>query len=90
MFPGRFRAGYVVNSNVLFKALYQFGRAIYKAKVMDRIKVVHKADLKSFIAEENIPIEFGGKWNYDVHSEWYDPLLERYRPKGPANAWTVG
>jgi hypothetical protein len=107
-FPGRFRGGYVINSNILLKALMQFVRAIYKAKVVDRsdsttvllryfniilrglrcrIKPVHKAELLDFIPLENLPTDYGGQWTVDIKKDWMEGFAERYRPKGPVNAW---
>lgn len=38
MFPGRLRAGYVVNSNFLMKAIMAAGHVIWKSKIMNRVR----------------------------------------------------
>lgn len=49
--------------------------------------MVHKADLLDILEPHNLPEEYGGTWKYDARKDWLEPYLERYRPKGPANAW---
>jgi len=86
-YPGRFRAGYVVNANFLFKTIIACARALWKAKVVDRIRVTHKADLHDLLAPENLWSEYGGTWVPDPRQEVLEPALKRYAPKGPVNAW---
>jgi hypothetical protein len=54
---------------------------------MNRIRIAHKAELSELLHENDLLDEYGGKWSPDPKKEWIDPTLERYRPKGPVNAW---
>jgi len=86
-FPGRFRAGYVINANLLLKGLMAFVGTVYKAKVVSRIRPAHKAELHELLHEKDLLEEYGGKWAPNPRKEWLEPTIERYRPKGRANAW---
>jgi len=64
-FPMKVKHVLVVNAPGIFKSLLAAARLFVKKKVTDRIQLLDSmSDLKKYIDEDTLPVEFGGKCKY--------------------------